>query len=361
MNNLRYNLLASKTEWEEWIDKLGCFYDYYERALSLPVPPLHAPSPNNKHHYSPIPSPTTNLLPFPDNPHLVSTNFNQLSPEHDAYQTWHPHHVRPQSPLSVKQPTVRLQPSRKRGPEDDLLDQPAKRPNVIRPHREPSTSLRSKASVQNDLTRLPVPHLTIVTNPTPPPSCPSAAYPPTAVSTHPDAISLPPLQSRMRAMSTVYQPGPAANLLQHSTVPVLPVPAIPSVYSAPAMAAHPPIMYRTPHKQPSPTNLALPYASSPLADFGSNSVIGTPLAHTPISNSPSVYLQQRNSPYKPIRHVNTLISSASLDHYHFQVPVPPTQMHYQPLGRRNDVRSGIVPEFLLYNRHPPFPNQVFQG
>lgn len=86
--------------------------------------------------------------------------------------------------------------------------------------------------------------------------------------------------------------------------------------------------------------------------------------HTPISNSPSFYLQQRNSPYKPIRHVNTLLyppPSASLDQYHLSVPIPPTQMHYQPLGRRNDVRTGVVPEFLLYNRtqqHPQLPLQA---
>lgn len=71
--------------------------------------------------------------------------------------------------------------------------------------------------------------------------------------------------------------------------------------------------------------------------------------HTPVSLSPSIYLQQRNSPYKPVRHVNKLLHPppSSLQHYHLANTLPPTQMHYQPLGRRNDLRTGIVPEFAL--------------
>merc|ERR1712000_643487 len=103
------------------------------------------------------------------------------------------------------------------------------------------------------------------------------------------------------------------------------------------------------------SDAAAPYSTaSPLPDhFGPGSVMSTPMAHTPISNSPTFYLQQRHSPYKPIRHVNTLLyppPSASLDQYHMQVPLPPTQMHYQPIGRRNDVRTGVVPEYMMYSQ-----------
>ncbi|UKZ64103.1 uncharacterized protein TrAtP1_005322 [Trichoderma atroviride] len=91
----------------------------------------------------------------------------------------------------------------------------------------------------------------------------------------------------------------------------------------------------------------------------------TPIALTPISHSPSVYLQQRASPYRPIRHVNRLLyppPSASLDQYHLAVPVQPTQMHYQPLGRRNDLRTGVVPEFVVYNRgQQSLPQNGVQG
>ena len=117
-----------------------------------------------------------------------------------------------------------------------------------------------------------------------------------------------------------------------------------SATSLPAYASG----YHTPTKKLSPTNtLHPPYASSPLTEGFPNGV------RTPISQSPSIYLQQRPSPYRPIRHVNTLLyppPSASLHEYH----LTPSQMHYQPLGRRNEVRTGIVPEYRVL-RNPQAP------
>jgi len=121
--------------------------------------------------------------------------------------------------------------------------------------------------------------------------------------------------------------------------------------------------YGTPTKRLSPQNgLAAYPGSSPL-------VLGTPVGngstsglHTPISNSPSIYLQQRNSPYKPVRHVNTLLyppPPAFLQQYSLPNPVLPNQMHYQPLGQRNEYRTGIVPEFLNgVHRSAPYQQQV---
>jgi hypothetical protein len=126
--------------------------------------------------------------------------------------------------------------------------------------------------------------------------------------------------------------------------------------------------YTTPSKrQHGLAGLASGYTSSPMAEtpFGAVSGVHTPMALTPISHSPSVYLQQRASPYKPVRHVNRLLyppPSASLDQYHLAVPVPPTHMHYQPLGRRNDLRTGVVPEFIVYNQgQQPLPHHAAQG
>lgn len=77
-------------------------------------------------------------------------------------------------------------------------------------------------------------------------------------------------------------------------------------------------------------------------------------------NSPSIFLQQRNSPYKPIRLPNTLLyPPPSASFHHFQ---PGTEMHYQPLGKRNDYRSGVVPEYVAhpnYQHWPPLPQPVF--
>jgi hypothetical protein len=178
-----------------------------------------------------------------------------------------------------------------------------------------------------------------------------------APSTSQQIVSLPPLQPSVRAMSTVYQTNPptAATLQMQSTGPTLSTTTVSGpMYSVAGLPAQSQVSYGTPTKHHSPGTLAPTYGSSPLVEpFGIASAVQTPLVHTPISNSPSVYLQHRASPYKPIRHVNRLLyppPSASLDQYHLAVPVPPNQMHYQPLGRRHDLRTGIVPEFLMYNR-----------
>jgi hypothetical protein len=108
----------------------------------------------------------------------------------------------------------------------------------------------------------------------------------------------------------------------------------------------PPLNYGTPTKRLSPQNTLVGYPSSSPLVMGNGSTSGL---HTPISHSPSIYLQQRNSPYKPVRNVNTLLyppPSAFLQQYHLPNPVLPNQMHYQPLGKRNEYRTGIVPEFL---------------
>ena len=161
-------------------------------------------------------------------------------------------------------------------------------------------------------------------------------------------------------MSTVFPP--PTNSYAPQSVPAVSGPGIPSIAPAttPVTSYHA-VNYGTPTKRLSPQNSLTPIgpypSSSPLnesfprhalasmGNVGSSSGV-----HTPISHSPSIYLQQRNSPYRPVRHVNTLLyppPSAFLQQYHLANSVPPTQMHYQPLGRRNEVRTGIVPEFAM--------------
>ncbi|KAK0736390.1 hypothetical protein B0T21DRAFT_259291, partial [Apiosordaria backusii] len=229
--------------------------------------------------------------------------------------------------------------------------------------------------IASDQGRVAVPSLTLNTGHGGPlvtaQSFPSqAAYAPPQAS----PLSLPPLVPGVRAMATVY-PTATTYAPQQSVV----VTSGPSVSSAPQSVttpttSFPPMSYGTPTKRPSPqhhlaSNANMP-GSSPLSvdPFGHHS--GTPMGnagttsglHTPISHSPSIYLQQRNSPYKPVRQVNTLLippPSAFLHQYHFQNAVTPNQMHYQPLGRRNEYRTGIVPEYTMGGQHPyPSSQQV---
>lgn len=361
LSNMRYNLLASKDEWEEWLDKLACFHEYYVRASRLPASPLLIPSPSHKGFNSPIPSPIGTTLsssvleaaPFTPTGNAVTT----FSPSSSHSQTWAAaYQANAVSPLASK-PSMNLPVSRKRGPEHDPIEHPAKRQMPPRMGHVVPPVMSLRPTGLTDSARLPIPHLTVVTNHQVPNT--AVHYPSTngysqSVASAPNVVSLPPLQPGMRAMSSVYQPSPTSALPQ-------PCPSVPSTaslatmgYPATAMPSHQPINYGTPSKRRSPVSLAS-YVSSPMVDppYNPGSAIHTPIAHTPISHSPSVYLQQRASPYKPIRHVNRLLHpppSASLDQYHLAVPVQPTQMHYQPLGRRNDLRTGVVPEFVIYNR-----------
>lgn len=359
LSNMRYNLLASKDEWEDWLVKLACFHEYYERALRVPISPIHVPSPSANPFSSPLASPTAAMLP--SMPDALTITPISSSTAHN----WPSYHANAAlSPLGHK-PTINVPvASRKRGGlDDDLPEHPAKRPAPFRPGTVLNNGMIARPGDQAESARLPVPQLTLVTNP--PSNAPHSIGGPGGYSTPtngapPNLISLPPLQPGVRAMATVYQQ-PPVTVLQQPSLPATagPVTLTPTAYNGAPMPGHP-MGFGTPSKH---HGLA-PYASSPMAEpFGPGSGVHTPISHTPMSNSPIAYLQQRTSPYRPIRHVNTLLypgPSASLDQYHLSVPVQPTQMHYQPLGRRNDLRTGVVPEFVMYNRgqHPHLPSQT---
>ncbi|KAM0253676.1 hypothetical protein ACHAP5_000253 [Fusarium lateritium] len=381
LSNMRYNLVATKEQWEDWLDKLACFHEYYDRAVRLPESPIHIPSPTNKAHRSPVASPTGVMQPtvnLPPTPAVVTTNY---SPTSSHSQNWTAYHTNIVSPLATK-PNLQFPVSRKRSPEGEIMEHPAKR--LAPPQRGPGPAMvqavhpRSNGIIEP--ARLPVPHLSVMTGqPQMQPQLQPTSTPFNNANVNvnvngyhqtvqqmaqPVHVSLPPLQTGMRAMSTVYTSTPTGMVQKQ------PLPTATGVTMAQAgFPTQAPANFGTPNKQHSPGRLG-PFNSSPLAEaYGQASAVHTPLTHTPISNSPSVYLQQRHSPYKPVRHVNTLLyppPSASLEQYHLSVPVPPTQMHYQPLGRRNDLRTGIVPEFVVYDRgHPQHqtlpPHGLVQG
>ncbi|GKT54306.1 cyclin-related 2 [Colletotrichum tofieldiae] len=351
LSNMRYSLLATKDEWEEWLVKLSCFSEYYERAQKQPTSPL------NKSFTSPVPSPTATMQPAVSFPPLTPSATNVFSPStttiQSATQAWpSTYHNPPMSPLSGKH--VVGMNNRKRSSEEDSTEPPAKRLS-----RQPNTmpSVPRTQVVSEQPMRLPVPNLSLNTNPA---SAQAQMY----TTTYPTQqhVSLPPLSNGVRAMATVY---PTATTV---SIPQLPMPAtasMPQASLAPSnVPMHSVMGYGTPTKRHSPGSLSV-YASSPLGEQFPTSVMHTPMVHTPISHSPSVYLQQRPSPYKPIRHVNTLLyppPSASLNEYH----LPTTQMHYQPLGRRNDLRTGVVPEFMhapyrMSAQMPQMPHGLPQG
>ncbi|OTA62054.1 hypothetical protein K449DRAFT_60473 [Hypoxylon sp. EC38] len=341
LSNMRYGLLTSKEEWEEWLQKLACFHEYCERAAmeerrrnATPSTSMSIPSPNTSRFTSPLPSPISAVPSSGNNAPLALAAAYSPDPVAIANH-WNAYpHVPSVSPLANK-PSLGHPMVRKRSLEGgDMVEPAAKRATRQPPIMRMPSNRPTPAGAEP--VRLPVPHLTLDTSQAVVPP----RYPPPVTYTSQPAVSLPPLGPGMRAMSTVY---PTTTTTWAPQGPVLATcgPQAPSYII--------PTNYGTPTKRQSPTSLT-PFGSSPLAE-----AYGT---HTPISNSPLVYLQQRASPYKPVRRVNHLLNpppSIPLSQYH----LGSNQMHYQPLGRRNDLRSGIVPEFLPTYANQQAPNQPY--
>lgn len=108
-----------------------------------------------------------------------------------------------------------------------------------------------------------------------------------------------------------------------------------------------------PHVQP---HLAGPASRSSrqATPFSTDSAKASPVppsypsaaAHTTTQHqlSPSYFLHQRTSPYRPVRDISTLLfPSASGQIHSAQQEVSHHQMRWQPLGRHNERQSGRVP------------------
>jgi hypothetical protein len=78
--------------------------------------------------------------------------------------------------------------------------------------------------------------------------------------------------------------------------------------------------------------------------------------HTPQTNlSPSFFLANRNSPYRPVRNFNTLLIPPPSS-FQQQRTVPFEHMHYQPLGKTAAERkTGLLP----YIHHEAWPQAPF--
>ncbi|ROW12536.1 hypothetical protein VMCG_00196 [Cytospora schulzeri] len=360
LSNMRYALLASKEQWEEWLGKLTSYFEFWDRVTRpaspavAPSPTLVIPSPTVGRGYSPLPSPTalqaTHGLPTARStrysPPILPSN-NTSNPA--AFTIFNG--ANNVSPLANRSD---LGNNRKRSWDEDADDLPAKR--AYRAPPQAAAPLPSSTSTHTkpppDPRRLPVPNLTLNTAHHAPVT--QSQYSSTTYSMPQAAtLSLPPLDPGIRAMSTVYAPPTTSN----SWVPPaaggsgVSQPSIPaaSTLTTP-VSQYPPTStpgYGTPTKRRSPVNTLTPAAayntSSPMHEqFPPNNGFSTPISH-----SPSVYLQQRASPYRPIRHVHTLLNpppSSSLQSYHLPA-IAPNQMHYHPIGRRDDYRTGIVPEY----------------
>lgn len=310
LSNMRYSLLASKEQWREWQVKLGKFWDYCDAAMKAPLP--QSPPRITSVFQPNLPSPPRSVRASPPS---ISTSYSAASAPLVQTQNW------PQSKYAA--PSISAPPvmpdmnqfPRKRSYDDNVEEPAAKR--ISRPVGLPSTSFTTNIPpLRQDAPRLPVPSLTISTNqPYNMNSNGSSTF-------AQNVLQLPPLNGR--AMSSVYPTTPT----WVPQLPNLPQPGLPGQQATHSANGN---GHVTPRRQ-SPHS-----AAHELLSLGSSPIS----ANFPSVNSPSLYLQERASPYKPVRHVNTLLyppPSASMHGYSTNVD----QMHYQPLGKKHEFRSGVA-------------------
>lgn len=309
LSNIRYDLFASEAEWARWHTKLGLFGEYFNQASMFRVSPprLQAQSPT-----STLPSPPSDALRPDSQPWYMSV-------------PGLPYHV----PSPVGQDASGGRRKRSRDEDDEL--QPMKRAAL-------GTNLSTPAPLAVPTNMHAMPTLPPVLTPT---SAPVAQGP-----TSGNISCLPPPNPPSTSNSMPQS-------LPTTVVSQLPVPAlIPPVYNrAPNWSQHMPSAAVPPvapgiYHTPSLSDLARHHQSP----FGVSSATVSPAVsaysvHTPQMHlSPSFFLANRNSPYRPVRSVHTLLippPSASLQD---QRDIPFNHMHYQPLGKGNvDRKTGLLP------------------
>lgn len=337
LSNMRYTLYASEAEWKAWHVKLGKFWKYFDNASKAPTESL-------LRNLGPLPSPRglPNLPSPPASTHTSPpylNNYNSSAPNIvSSHRLSMPPYVSSNSSPPIKPlPDITLRPTtrkRSRDHSQEIHEPCTKRyaPSVptsthssaaLTPGN--SSSLASVSSTtsstgnysNNSGPKLPMPNLTISTG----------KHYTERRSSPPTQLPMPPALSRSTAlpgMNRWPQNGSLPSLHQNAPLNLQPNDNI-SPLSERA-ARQPP--FTTNSSTPSPTSFSFPQS-----------------AHTPNHLSPASFPLPRSSPYKPVRHVHTLLvppPSASMHD-------PPqnlsySQMHYQPLGKPiSQRRPGVLP------------------
>ncbi|KAI9803169.1 MAG: hypothetical protein M1825_001960 [Sarcosagium campestre] len=327
LSNMRYSLYTSESDWKEWQSKLRRFWNHFERASRTSHEAATRPSGSSTPALS-----IGSTLPSPPSSNHASPPLNiTYPPVHPSFPhpLSMPPHLAPTNPSPMlPMPESELLPSsRKRSRDDGSQEPPAKRP--LRSSFSSSVHSRTGSltptytpNVAPQMPRLPVPNLSI-----------STAQPTNGFTA---SAQLPPPG---RAMSIAYPSQTPAGWTQ-APAPTLSSLGHPASHGVPISSYGDHARRQSPHP---PTSLG----SSPTT------------AMFPSSNlSPSYILTNRNSPYRPVRTVSTLLvppPSGAIRPVQQHATYP--QMHYQPLSKgRHEYRTGVVP----YTQYDNWP-QLQQG
>ena len=346
LSQMRYNLFVSPEQWEDWKLTVSRMYTYHRDVLRQRA------IPRKVFHPSIPPSPPVSTIPtspsFTEQPnsYMPGSPFRMhFAPYTQQDRMSSPHRVLPpmdDSPSAASAAIHARVTSRKRSREENSLSvglqpPPSKR---YQPQYPPSTGALG--------IQMPPQHA-------PPPS--QRLHYPTDNLQHPLQQSYPP-QSSSTKQSRV---GLSLSLADQS---------------------HSPISYH----HPQPTS---PYAVSPLSPYSTNSNFNSlspyavpsqhhqrqtpqPLEAVPVGyasgfSSPYKYLQNRFSPYAPVRPARTLPSQFVPPRMQWSIlPSSTEELYYQPLGSHGHGawRRGVpaYPEFNPgYYPPPPPPSSHHHG
>jgi hypothetical protein len=325
LSNMRYNLYVSEEEWKRWQVRLARLSIYFNKASKAPLIEAAKPAPPVTPTTQPFPyklpsppSPARHGPPLPmyqpslPNPLALAPNLSHSLARH-YHETDHNSGLRKRSlDVSADMPATKRLMSTTPASHSPAVPSPATL-GAYTPSSNASSSTLADVPNMSPLSKLPIPNV---------PSSSTQAF-----RQHPHLAPLSVPQGR--AMSTMYP-----NLPNNWSQPVTPVGTMPP--SSVNLYANPiPALGEMTRSQYDSAN------ASPSA-----SAYGTV---APRQLSPSYFLTNRNSPYRPVRSVNTLLippPSASLHAPPRNIGVE--KMRYQPLGKApTEARAGIVPYMHL--------------
>ncbi|TID18300.1 hypothetical protein E6O75_ATG06376 [Venturia nashicola] len=340
LSNMRYSLFTNDSEWRRWHERLGLFGSFIDRVARSPRPsplnlvPMQVPAA--------LPSPPGSNGSPPFHAHSYSPNSGHRTTTPILLPQINSTVVSPIGPLPELDPRFG---GRKRSHDENGQEPPPKRhtASYTLPHLGTNTPLQAPVS-HHQQSRVPLPTLSI----------PSVTHAQMPVQMAPQ---LPPPGGR--AMTMVYPP-PAQRSQQQASGPT----SIPPIQAMTMTQHNAPTYDQSRQLSPYPGQSA---NSSPV------SVVFTPTAQATNRLSPSYFLQQRSSPYRPVRNVQTLRAppvSGSL--WNAPMTITHDQMQYHPLGRpMNERRVGHLPymhheawpethQFNHWPALPPPPQPIFR-
>ncbi|TQS36956.1 hypothetical protein Golomagni_02585 [Golovinomyces magnicellulatus] len=309
LSNMRYSLVASKEQWEEWHLKLKKFKQYCDAALRASMALQNLP---------PMPSPPETIRISP----LISKHNYAIKDPYIARESCISNSLSSTSISTLPPPCH----PRKRSLEKEI-DEPSMKKFAMGVNNNRNHHFYGISQVsRSHLSRIPsLPPNKAGTTPLNLPTSSGSAH-----------LVLPPLGPSPQTCSTT-----PSKICTSS--PTTPSGASPFTFSAVCGSGgngcgphSNSLRIMTSPQSHSNVHDLLSYNSSPLsAHYTGQS------GHI----SPSVILQQRTSPYKPVRHVNTLLYPPPFSSIQ-ENSVNVEEMRYRPLGKRNEnLRTGVVPHW----------------